>query len=245
MMDDQVPTAAKPLPVTALDEELTHTLRGLWRTRWRGLLLFAVIAALGVVVLAFVAIRQASINQEQSDRLRASCQFYRDIATAPITVPPGAKRPSVLGVKIIADSWVAYRHQGCGPPPPVSPSLHRWAGFYHLRLTAAGSALPRITPGTTSVPPAPTGGGHVVSTVGPPPTPATAPPPTPHPTTAPPPSPGPLPTPTVPPLPTPTLPRVLPSTHIPGGLATRRRWCMDPGTATRVRGCTVKTSKDA
>src|SRR5215471_8610919 len=135
MAEPQTPIPAKPPSVHDLDAELAKTAHGLWRSRWRALLIFAVLAAAGVLVLAAVALRQAAINQQQADRLHASCQFYLDIAQAPITLPPGATRPSLLGVKIVADSWVAYHHQGCGASPPPTPSLRHWATYYHLRLT--------------------------------------------------------------------------------------------------------------
>src|SRR5215467_10042228 len=102
------PAPAKPRSVHDLDDDLARTARGLWRSRWRWLLAVLAVALAAVAVLGAVAYRQAAINAQQASRLRASCQFYLDIASAPIVLPPGASRPALFSVKIIADSWVAY-----------------------------------------------------------------------------------------------------------------------------------------
>jgi len=228
MAEPQTPIPAKPPSVHDLDAELAKTAHGLWRSRWRALLIFAVLAAAGVLVLAAVALRQAAINQQQADRLHASCQFYLDIAQAPITLPPGATRPSSLGVKIVADSWVAYHHQGCGASPPPTPSLRHWATYYHLRLTSEETFLPRIIGPSSTFTGGPTptqGNGSVLVSTHAPRGPARSQPPPPrrqplpHPATAPAPQPvpPPVPLPTVLKVPTPTISLpVLPGAATPG-----------------------------
>lgn len=88
------------------------------------------------VMLASANLLWASHNVGRiTDELSAECAFNRDLAPLPVTVPPGAKRASVLGVEIVADARAAWHVAGCkGSLPPPSPSLLRWAAYYHRKV---------------------------------------------------------------------------------------------------------------
>lgn len=67
------------------------------------------------------------------DAVRAQCGFDYDLAGVPVAVNPATHKASVLGVKIVADSRLAWRGLGCtGTLPPPSPSFRRWAAYYHV-----------------------------------------------------------------------------------------------------------------
>lgn len=67
--------------------------------------------------------------------VRAECSFNSILAPLPVTVPPGARRASLLGVEVVASSREAWHRAGCaGRLPPPSPSLLRWAAYYHRKV---------------------------------------------------------------------------------------------------------------
>lgn len=80
-----------------------------------------------------LARQQALIAQQQSE-LHASCKFWEALAGIDVQPPPPTPKPSKLGVSIVADSRIAFLGQSCGQIPDASPSLEKWAAYYHLPL---------------------------------------------------------------------------------------------------------------
>jgi len=63
----------------------------------------------------------------------SSCRFFADLAPLPITTSPATGKASLLGVKIVSDSRLAWRGLGCpGSLPPPAPSFAQWAKYYRL-----------------------------------------------------------------------------------------------------------------
>lgn len=113
-----------PEPVSDIDDQLQRSLRGMYRARWWGVGVLALALAAAVAVGAFVIL-------QQQQRLQASCQFYRLIATLPIP----AAHQSREGILLVLDSRGSYRGEGCGTLPPAAPSLLHWSAYYHLKVT--------------------------------------------------------------------------------------------------------------
>lgn len=109
------------------DVELLKVINRWHRTRW---IAVGILAAI-LVVAAALGLRQLLVDQS---RLAASCDFYRDLAAAPLPTPGGKlPNPSELGVKIVLDARSSWHGQGCpGSLPPPSPALRHWVAFYHL-----------------------------------------------------------------------------------------------------------------
>lgn len=64
----------------------------------------------------------------------ANCAADRDLSPLPVTAGPTGKA-SLLGVEIIADFRGAWYRAGCaGELPPPSPSLEKWAAYYHRKV---------------------------------------------------------------------------------------------------------------
>ncbi len=102
----------------------------------RRLLNFIIIAvamlSVGVAsVVASVAYASHSGHQLQLQQ-QASCAFAADLGSAPL---PSSPRPSRLGVSIIADSRAWWHRNDCPGTLPSSPSLARWAAYYHLPVS--------------------------------------------------------------------------------------------------------------
>jgi len=93
-------------------------------------------AVLSVIMLLFAGIiilYTARTTQRLHQQVQSNCQFDSDIGGAPITVVSPARRPSLLGVKIVSDSRVAFHIAACpGSLAPAAPSFIRWARYYHL-----------------------------------------------------------------------------------------------------------------
>ncbi|HVH81329.1 MAG TPA: hypothetical protein VM782_18155 [Stellaceae bacterium] len=91
--------------------------------------LFAFAAASGAANLLWTAAEVGGLRAAVS----GSCEFERDIGTIPVTPPPPVRRPSRVGVAIVADARLAYQRLGCAPPlPPPAASFVRWARYYDL-----------------------------------------------------------------------------------------------------------------
>lgn len=92
--------------------------------------------ALTVIVVAFAVIAIGGVvrtTQRLTREVQSQCHFDADLAGLPVTVNPATGKASVLGVKIVSDSRVAWHQAGCpGRLAPASPSFSRWARFYHL-----------------------------------------------------------------------------------------------------------------
>jgi hypothetical protein len=119
-------TAAPP-PVAQLDETVVRAIRSVHRARW--IFLLAVVAAMAAAVGML-----GWQDWQQHRQLHASCQFWSLLAPLPITVVPPARRPSELGVLLVADSRDAFAGQQCGTLPPAAPSLLHWAAYYGVPL---------------------------------------------------------------------------------------------------------------
>lgn len=97
-----------------------------------------------IAVVAVVGVARTQHGQDQTVRkldrtvaklrreVTAECAFNSDLAPLPVAAGPTGKA-SLLGVKIVADSRVAWHREGCpGRLVRASPSFARWARFYHL-----------------------------------------------------------------------------------------------------------------
>lgn len=112
--------------------------RAAHRLAWSVIVLFIISIVIGTGNLLFTTDqvhRLQSASRSLEKQLHADCGWYGHIASLPVTVPPGAKRPTVLSVRLISDSRVAWHARGCpGPVPPPDPSLVKWAAYYHLPI---------------------------------------------------------------------------------------------------------------
>jgi hypothetical protein len=109
-----------------LDAQLKALLRRNRRVQRAAEALIALVLV-GAVTYLLVALAQ------DSARIAASCHFWSDLGPAPVTVSPATGKPSLLGVRIISDSRVAWHGQDCGGVlPPPDPSFVRWAKYYRL-----------------------------------------------------------------------------------------------------------------
>lgn len=106
------------------------------RLVWSLIVLFAFTIIIGLLNLLFTSnqvhnLRHTNARLEQ--QVRADCGWYEHISGLPITFPPGAVRPTRLGVQLIVDSRIAWTGHGCpGKIPPPDPSLLKWAAYYHI-----------------------------------------------------------------------------------------------------------------
>lgn len=83
----------------------------------------------GAVVTLYTAVNTRRLTRE----VQSQCRFDADLSGVPVTLNPATHQASLLGVKIVSDSRVAWRVAGCpGTLPPASRSFTRWARFYHL-----------------------------------------------------------------------------------------------------------------
>lgn len=109
-----------------LDQNLQAAINQFHRARWIAM------GALAAAVLIAITLGGIQLAVDQS-RLTASCHWYRDIGTAPISLNPRTNAPSELGVRLIVDARSAFSGQGCaGSLPPASPALRHWAAVYHV-----------------------------------------------------------------------------------------------------------------
>lgn len=93
---------------------------------------WTLVAAAALLLIA-VACAGAVVLIHDEARLQASCQFYRDIATAPLRTTPPAKAPSELGVAIVWHARLAFTGQSCpGSLPPAQRGLEGWVRLYRL-----------------------------------------------------------------------------------------------------------------
>ncbi len=117
------------------DEQLAQVVRQYGRIRW----VMVIIAGAAVfTILAALGYQQYMTRQQIAKdeiRLQASCQVAADIATAPLTISPETKKPTILGVKLLVDFRNAYIGQGCpGHLPPIEPLLAQWASRYGITI---------------------------------------------------------------------------------------------------------------
>lgn len=93
------------------------------------LALFAAMAVLGAAALGLGARTADHLTRQ----VQSQCRFDGDLAGLPLSVNPATRKASIIGVKIVSDSRVAWHQAGCpGRLAPPSPSFTRWARFYHL-----------------------------------------------------------------------------------------------------------------
>lgn len=118
-----------PEPVDDIDVRLMKTISGVHRVRWVSLLV------LGIILLAAI-ITMGIVIDEQQNQLRSDCEVWSSLSGLPVTIPPGAKRPSQFSVTIIAESRVAFSGKGCGQVPPADPSEIHWAAYYGIKLVS-------------------------------------------------------------------------------------------------------------
>lgn len=110
-----------------LDKNLQDFLKRAHRTRWALITAAICLFVAGFVVLGWLVFRDQA-------RLEASCDFYRDVASIPLSVnPPKGRQPSQLGVGIVLHARFTFNGQGCpGDLPPAGAGLIKWASYYHL-----------------------------------------------------------------------------------------------------------------
>lgn len=75
-----------------------------------------------------------TVAGRQQKELQASCSFWKQLGTAPVTPIPPVTRPSKLGISIVVGSRFAYLGENCGTLPVPSPELEKWAAYYQLSL---------------------------------------------------------------------------------------------------------------
>lgn len=116
------------------DEQLAGALRGYQRLRW---VAFGILAAIGFIAIT-VGGTVIYLNRQQlavvHKQLIAGCDFFSDLARLPVDPVPPLKKPSKIGVSIVADSRIAATGLGCTSIPPASASLKKWAAYYHITL---------------------------------------------------------------------------------------------------------------
>lgn len=117
--------APEPKPTSDLDDQFRSAARGLHRARW------ALAAVTTAVIIAALIILTLVVSGQQ-EQLRASCAFWRTLTGVPVQTAGPGQPPSRLAVSIVSGARGAYRGEGCGTPPPPSPSFVRWAPYYHL-----------------------------------------------------------------------------------------------------------------
>ncbi len=88
------------------------------------------------VAQGYAAATQRTATAQVGKVISAACDFWEPLVGLPITIPPGAARPTKVGVQILAGARESYRGQ-CQPPrwpplPPVQPSLVTWARYYRI-----------------------------------------------------------------------------------------------------------------
>lgn len=118
-------SAPEPRPTRDLDDQLSGAVRGLHRVRWALTWVTAAVIIAALIILTLIVSGQVA-------QLRASCAFWRTLTTVPVQVAGPGKPPSRLAVSIVAGARAAYRGEGCGKPPPASPTFTHWAPYYHL-----------------------------------------------------------------------------------------------------------------
>ena len=117
-------------PTARLRRELDHT-----RTRYRRIIttiaaVCGLLVALEGIGIGFALIGLHNLVHESN---AGACDFFRDLSGLPVTVPPGEKVPSRLGVSLISDSrksWTTFNCPGSLGKP--DPSLVKWAGYYNI-----------------------------------------------------------------------------------------------------------------
>jgi hypothetical protein len=114
---------AEPQPVSDVDDNLKHALKGLHRMRWWVLVIIGVALGCAVIVLGVIVVNQ-------QNELEASCGFWKGAAVVSVDPVPPAKHPGPIGVKLIASSRQAYYGQRCGGKLAPNPSLAHWAPTY-------------------------------------------------------------------------------------------------------------------
>ncbi len=105
--------------------------------RNRKFIIFDIALTVLLSAVGFLAVHATHSAEQASSAQRrgslSSCEFFADLAGLPVAVNPATGKASILGVKIISDSRVAWRGIGCsGSLARPSASLIRWARFYHL-----------------------------------------------------------------------------------------------------------------
>lgn len=94
---------------------------------------FAWLLLITIGFAAVVILYTARTTHHLTREVQAQCRFDADLGGVPVSINPATHEASVLGVKIVSDSRVAWRLAGCpGTLPRATPSFLRWAKFYHL-----------------------------------------------------------------------------------------------------------------
>jgi hypothetical protein len=99
--------------------------------RLRRALVFLFLLPSVVALIAVGGLASTTLRLQQE--VKSECQFNGDLAGLPVSENPATHEASILGVKIVSDSRVAWRIAGCpGKLAPAAPSFIKWAKFYHL-----------------------------------------------------------------------------------------------------------------
>ena len=130
-----------PLPPDKADRDLVKALKGYHRLRWAALGVLGTVLALSICAVWAVIVHQSDqIAQQQQqiarqqNEITVACGFFTDLASLPVTPAPTVKRPTRLGVSIVADSRATAKAFGCPVIPPPTDSLRKWAAYYHIPL---------------------------------------------------------------------------------------------------------------
>lgn len=79
-----------------------------------------------------------NVQQAATRAISTACDFWYPLTTLPVTIVTGQSKPTELSVHIIAGARESYQGQCLNddhpPLPPPSPSLVRWAGYYHITV---------------------------------------------------------------------------------------------------------------
>lgn len=132
-MPEQHDEAVMEAPPPPPDHDLTW--RQHFRRNRRSLELTALILILFGINLFWNSYTASRVQNAAESAISKACDFWYPLTSIPVTSPPGAKKPTKLGVTIIAGARESYKGQ-CDPPhpplPPPPPSLVRWAAYYHV-----------------------------------------------------------------------------------------------------------------
>lgn len=111
-----------------LTTELERQIRHWHRLRWLSTMV------VGAILLICVAAGAYQLHID-SERLAASCSFYKDLAGAQLMTTKQNPHPGELAVHLLLDSRIAFYGEGCtGGLKPPSASLLHWAVYYHLHV---------------------------------------------------------------------------------------------------------------
>jgi hypothetical protein len=122
------------IPIEKADAELHAALKRFHRLRWVAFgALIAVLVIAGVTGGTVIYHQQRRLDSQQL-ALFAGCKFFTDLARLPVEPVAPLTRPSEAVVSIVVDARATAHGLGCPSIPPPSPSLKKWAAYYHIPL---------------------------------------------------------------------------------------------------------------